>query len=147
MLLPKNWLQFFCIIKCKLRFKSTSEKKRKPSSSITCTPSSEPYVSDHNQTRAIFHSCKYNLFFRWLSSQLVCSSGWAVKGTMWQFQVLEQLYTSSHTHSPWLLQGRPGRKAKSLQQRLQAFQVGKSKDLHLRAQLLRCSLREKNTLS
>lgn len=55
------------------------------------------------------------------------------------------LCLSTHTCSPWLLQGRPGSKAKSLQHRLQAFQAGKSKVLHLRAQLLRCSLKGKKT--
>lgn len=111
----RNWFQSFCITKSKSRFKSISEKKRKLSSSIICTPRSKPYVSGRNQRRDFFFSC--DLLFCWLSSELACSSAWAVRGTMWQFQVLEQLYTSARTLALGYCrvgqEGKPSRKALS----------------------------------
>lgn len=60
---------------------------------------------------------------------------------------LEQLHASTHTQNPGFLQGRPGMKAKSLQQMLQSFQAANSEGLHLRAQILRWLLERKNRLS
>lgn len=59
---------------------------------------------------------------------------------------LEQLHPSTHTQNPGLLPGRPGMKAKSLQQMLQSFQPGKSEGLHLRAQILRWLLEGKKQI-
>lgn len=114
-----NWLQFFCTIKYKFTLQSMSKKRTINHPSPQYIPSSKPYVSDHTKTEGFSHNS--NLLFCWLSSQIRCLSGSAVRGLMWQFQVLEQLHTSSHTQNPGLLQGRPGMKAKSLQTNVAIF--------------------------
>lgn len=118
-------------------------QRRRPPSSITRTPTSKPYASGLKQPREFFPHLQLWSAFP-LAGFSTCVLQWL--GGEWcdvAIPVLEQLCTSSHTHNPWSLQGRSGMKARRLQQRLQAFQAGRSKGLHLRAQILRCSLREK----
>lgn len=50
-----------------------------------------------------------------------------------------------HTES-WVIAGRPGMKAESLQQKLQSFQAGRSKSFHLRAQIRRWLLEGKRQI-